>query len=499
MTSNNGLIDQNEILWSRLSDLVRDTIGLYYPMERRSDLKRGIAAASSAFGKSSPESCADWLLSTSLTRKQIGILASHLTIGETYFFRDRGSFEIIERHILPILLRDRISTKQLRIWSAGCCTGEEAYSIAISLAQLIPNRCDWNIHILATDIDPNYLHKASLGIYSDWSFRDTPPDIKKKFFNKTTKGHFEIAHHIKSMVSFSYHNLVQDTFPSIENGIYAMDIIFCRNVLMYFEKSHSLLVLQKLSNTLMESGWLFLSTCESPIIGIPELVSMNIFNAIVHRKDICPSQDKLSTLLLGTIDLSNRVEPAVSRPFVPNELIVKSMQSVEASSETMTEAEIMLLYEEGYYEQVIRTTLKTLSQNPGDVWAMTLLVRSYANLGHLRDALTWCKKALAADKLNTGLYYLYAILLQEQGLDDEAAKALKRSLYLDQNNALAHYSLGNLFRRQKRHQQASRHFLNALTILDGYPQDNIFSGSEGITAGGLANLIKSTIAMEEPE
>ena len=165
-------------LLSHLSDFMAIQMGLHFPRDRWGDLERGIAAAASEFGMTNVESCMHWLLSAPLTRDQIEILASHLTVGETYFFREKRSFEVLEEHILPVLLRARGDTEaRLRIWSAGCCTGEEPYSIAMLIDRLIPNAAKQNITILATDINPRFVRKAADGVYGEWSFRGTPPSI----------------------------------------------------------------------------------------------------------------------------------------------------------------------------------------------------------------------------------------------------------------------------------------------------------------------------------
>ena len=173
--------------------------------------------------------------SSSPTRRQIEILANHLTVGETYFFRDKELFKTLEKPVLSKLIQSRHrSGRHLRVWSAGCSTGEEPYSVAILLSKMIPDLRDWNITILATDISPLALQKAAGAVYGHWSFRDVQPEIQNGFFNQREDGHFELLPRIREMVTFSYLNLVEDTYPSLFNNTNAMDIIFCRNVLMYF-------------------------------------------------------------------------------------------------------------------------------------------------------------------------------------------------------------------------------------------------------------------------
>src|SRR3989304_7675164 len=144
-----------DALLSRLSDFLESQMGLHFPRERWRDLERGIAAASKGSGYAEAESYIHWLLSAPLMRTQIEGLASHLTVGETYFFREQRSLDILEQQILPELLRARAqSEKHVRIWSAGCCSGEEPYSIAMVVDGLIPDLDQWNLTILATAINP---------------------------------------------------------------------------------------------------------------------------------------------------------------------------------------------------------------------------------------------------------------------------------------------------------------------------------------------------------
>jgi chemotaxis protein methyltransferase CheR len=368
---------------------------------------------------------------------------------------------------------------------------------------------DWNISILATDIDPGFLRKATLGIYSDWSFRDAPPGIKERFFKKTREGRFEIAPRIKSLVSFAYLNLAEDSYPSVENGTNAMDVVFCRNVLMYFEPARARKVLHGLGRSLMDGGWLFVSPVETPQVAVSQLVPVHFPGAIVHRKENNPASakhvhaDAIPCLpagpespMPGGLQLEQQPAPALpERPRKIGTVPGPERRQAEAPAQTPYQ-QAAALYGQGRCEEAVAKVLRIVAQSPNDAAAMALLARAYANQGRLAEASEWCKKALAVDKLNAGGWYLLATILQEQGLPEDAVSALRRALYLDQNNALVHFALGNLTRRQGRGKDAERHFRNALSILSAYHEEQVLNESEGITAGRLAEIIRSTLSSE---
>ena len=159
---------------AQLSDHVAATMGLYFPVGRRRDLERNLKLASTEFGYKDFDLFLKWLLSEPLTQEQVESLASFLTISETYFWREPRVFEALRDQILPELTRAKATTgRNLRLWSAGCATGEEPYSIAIALREALPDLKDWRITLLATDINPHILRQAAAGVYGNWSFRNS--------------------------------------------------------------------------------------------------------------------------------------------------------------------------------------------------------------------------------------------------------------------------------------------------------------------------------------
>jgi chemotaxis protein methyltransferase CheR len=506
----------SEALLDRLSVLLAERMGLHFVRERRPDLERGLRHAASDLGCTNVLACAQRLLAGEITQAQIEILARHLTIGETYFFRDRPSFEILDQHIVPQLIAARCGgAKRLRIWSAGCSTGEEAYSIAIALCRIIPDLSAWNISILATDINPHALQKATIGVYTDWSFRDTRPGFKEEFFRQVSPGHFEIAPRIRSLVTFAYLNLVDDAYPALENNTNAMDVIFCRNVLMYFEPDRSLALLQRLRLCLIEGGWLFVSPVEAPKVKLPNLVEVRLGDAVAYRNEIRtqPAPVTATALRASAPPVPKAGSQAQAKPrafplrfsrpgvahtttAVPRPADARLVHTEVPPAQTEVPAAISSLYQQGRYAECADELEDLLRARPADAHIMGLLSRACANQGQLVEAAHWAAQAARADKLNPQWQYLLATILQEQGEDAEAVVTLERAVYLDQHHAMAHFALGNLMRKLGRRKDSQRHMRNALSTLSRYRPQEILPESDGVTAGRLAQIIESTIEAE---
>lgn len=421
------------------------------------------------------------------------VLASHLTVGETYFFRGKRTFEIIEEHVLPELARLRRGAEQrLRLWSAGCCTGEEPYSMAISVRKALPDLADWHVTILGSDINPRFLHKASMGLFSDWSFRNAPMRLKERYFAKVRNDRWQLLPEIKRMVNFSHINLAEDGYPSLINGTNAMDIIFCRNVLIYFAPDQVEKVVRNFHRCLTQGGWLVLGPAEISHVRLPQFVPVNFDGAILYQKDshrtrlvdwrAPPLREEESAYIQA---LPERV--AETDATEPRNCEPRSIAGSEASEPRAdTFDEILALYPQGHCAEAAETRVASHSSEPIEPRRMA---RALADEGKLVDALVWCDRLIAADKLNPGAHYLRASILHEQGNLDEAVQSHKRALYLDPDFVLAYFALGNLARNQGNLREADRHFERALALTRAQRLDTILPESDGITAGRLAEII----------
>lgn len=496
-------IDSNELL-SALGDFLAGQFGVHFARDRWDDLERGISAVASEMGFPDGQTCARWLLSNSPTKTELEVLVSQFTVGETYFFREPKTFEVIETRVLPELIRaHREKERILRIWSAGCATGEEPYSLAMLLHRLLPDLDDWNINILATDINPRFLQKAAHGVYTEWSFRSTPTWVRERYFKVAGGGRYEILPEIRRMVKFSYLNLAEDVYPALINGTNGMDLIFCRNVLMYFRHSYAQRVVENLRRCLVSGGWLVVSPVETSNSLFSSFATVNAGDVTLYAKtERCAQgtagENRASepagsgTGAAESVSFLQVLEPVVTRF---NERAASPAASLEPPAESFTEShrnhETPPLR---HYDEDTESTdaVKAKASGiPGETQSIELLARALANQGRLAEAAECCEKAITADRLNAGCHYLHAMVEQERGRINEAMTSLKRTLYLDPEFVLAHFALGNLTRTQGQPDRAERHFSNARSLLAAIRPESILPHSEGMTAGRLMEIIQS--------
>jgi len=481
--------------------LIEQRMGLYFPPERYRDLMRGLDLAAAELGWPSGPCCAQALLNADLDRQQIEILAGALTVGETYFFRDPASYEALEKCILPALIQERRGKDQrLRIWSAACCTGEEPYSIAICLHRCIPDLHAWDVTLLATDINPRFLQKAEQGRYTEWSFRSAPARLRKAYFRPKRNKQYEVSPEIRRMVTFSYLNLADDVYPSVLNNTNAMDVIFCRNVMIYFAQDRIGQVAARMRRALVDGGWLIVSPTEASHIHFSEFSTVTLSGAIAYRKHGAaphpapsPSRPKAPSRTSTTSPPSRpkapsraaaadtTPRPAEPRPVAPDRV------ALDASAAWSDQAHALLAA--GRYREVCDLASDRAEAGHDDPATSALAARAAANLGDLEAALSWCEKALAKDKMRPELHYLHACVFLAQNLPDGAAQALRRCLYLDPDFVIAHFALGNLSRRLGDQRSGARHFRNVLALTRNRPKDEILPESAGMSVESLEALV----------
>ncbi len=201
-----------------------------------------------------------------------------MTTNETFFFRDEVPFEAMKSHIIPALIKERQGTQTLNIWSAACSSGQEPYSLSILLRDNFPTLMDWKINILGTDISDEMLEKAEAGVYSQFEIeRGMPAGLIPRYF-EPDRGGWRVKDKVRAGITFKKLNLLADY-----GAIPRMDVIFLRNVLIYFDLKTKKDVLERIKTHLLPDGYLFLGQSETALVLSNTFETVNISTASCFR------------------------------------------------------------------------------------------------------------------------------------------------------------------------------------------------------------------------
>lgn len=386
--------------------------------------------------------------------------ARAFTSSETFFFRDHGQFDLLRSRLLPELIARHRGDKTLRLWSAGCSGGEEAYSLAMLVDMLLPEHDSWNVLILGTDIDTGALAKARHGHYGQWSFRMVPAGLMQRYFRLAGK-EWELDERIRSMVTFRKFNLVSEAFPDFGSELHDMDLILCRNVFIYFDSAAVSSVAEKMAATLTEGGYLM--TAHTELIGqrIAELKSRLFAEGVVYQRHLH---------LPATVTLP----PLPVLPFLPAEPPVRIVPPREVHVSPGA--------------AVLERKMQAPQPSPNPAVALAASARGYADRGEYELAEQMCRQALAADPLAAAPYFLLAQLAQLKGDFELAKECLNKTIYLDHRCVAAHLELAALYERTGDMPQAEAMRRAALGIVRTMPRDEVVDQYE-MTAGELTQWL----------
>lgn len=385
------------------------------------------------------------------------LLIKGITIGETYFFRDKNQIQLLEKTILPeIIQRKRESkTLSLSIWSAGCASGEEIYTIAMILDRLLIDKKQWTLNLLGTDINIDSLKKAMQGIYGEWSMRSIIKTDKEHYFTYANN-RYQLIDSIKQLVRFNYLNLNDNAYPSVLNETNAQDLILCRNVLIYFDTKSAELVIRKLSQSLIENGYLMLGASD-PItvagINLEHHFLQGTYFKKVTQKPIepIPKPKSISTIR-------------------PKKIIAIEPQPIKVQT-----ASIKL---------------------PEPAKSLPEKAIEYANQGQLAMAEQCCKESLLREPTSTQAHFTLAMIYLEMNKIDAAEDNLRKVLFLNKNDILAHYQLGLLLIRNKKIDSGIKSLRNAWQMVKKSDPKNMVPGFAPLTFGEFEKILTNELALQ---
>jgi chemotaxis protein methyltransferase CheR len=388
-------------------------------------------------------------------RLEIRELLDLITIGETYFFRTKGQFHVLMRFVLPEIIQRKLSSqdKGLRVWSAGCSRGDEAYSIAIAMMEVLPSYKEWRISILGTDINRNGLACAKEAIYGDKDIAHLPKEYLNKYF-KTRGSTYLLNSEVKEIVQFEYHNLVKD--PFIHEGMQNVDIIFCRNVTIYLDCQTIRRVIENFYSCLAREGYLFLGHAETLWQISSKFERVEFPQTFIYKKRFSPDQE-------------DSVKPFMAVPEM-------NVEDLTCARETLPSSNAIIAQDKNHI-------LTRLSQ-------ATIL----ANEAKYKEAADLLVKLIEADNLSVEAYYLLGVLFYKSGDLKEAETQFRKVIYVDPDSVLAYFNLGNIYLYQRKYRQAAREFRNAIRLSEKRPKDEQIKFCEDFTVEFLLRACRNNLS-----
>ena len=299
MDSAEGMVMMPDDVFRLLRDLISEYCGVYYDDDSKYILERRLNRRLQVSGMQDYRDYYRFLLYNRDREDELAEIIDILTVNETYFFREMKQFNALLEEIAPELMKIRSGGYKLRIWSAGCASGEEPYTIAMLVLENPQVFGDWDVEVLGSDINKRVLQKARKGVYRKNSFRATENYYIKKYFEEDG-GDFRISDKARKLVDFSHLNLLE---PKKFSFLGDLDIVFCRNVLIYFHTGAKVKVVESFHDRLLGGGYLLLGHAESLMNISTSFTLKHLKNDMVYQKprtpDMSISDENLYRMVWG--------------------------------------------------------------------------------------------------------------------------------------------------------------------------------------------------------
>jgi len=463
------------------SALLRRRTGLVIGASRRAAFETALADAMHGARALDP---VVYLVDLAATPALMDDLAGRVTIGETYFFREPSLFAAIEGEILPDLLASRPFEAPVRIWSAGCATGEEPYTLAVVAARL---GAAGRVRILGTDISRAALALARRAEYTKWSLRGVAGQVVESQFARVGD-RYRLHAEPRGAVEFRYQNLADDAYPSAAAGLCDFDLILCRNVLIYFDRETVTRVAGRLVDALAPGGWLLLGPSDPRISEVVPCEAVASGAGLRYRRTGAqpPVGLEWSCPAPAPAPVPALADPAPVAPAPVPVPVAAAAPAIESAARS---------YAAHDYERAVERAREAVAADGTDPAVWAILVRALANLGELAGAERWCAASLERHPTSAELQCLHALLLNEARRYEAGAVAARRALYLDRGLVVGHLALGAAQAGLGDAALARRAFGTVVRLLASRPADEVVAASDGERVANVAALARAELEL----
>jgi chemotaxis protein methyltransferase CheR len=467
---------------------ILDFCGIYIPEDAMTELGKKIQNRMNHLNLMHFAQYHALLQSSPDPNSEIRHLVEMITNNETYFFREPAHYRVLKNFIIPGLLRQK-SEKKIRIWSAGCSTGEEVYSLAITVLESRMIVGPYESRVTGSDIDRQAIAVAQQGQFGKNSFRAIEPYYLNTYFKPHEDSPSDtrvVNDTVKYLTSFSYHNLFQEPYPS---ELTDLDIIFFRNVSIYFSKEKIEYINRKLSESLRPGGYLFLGSSETLHHNFGYMQLVEVDNVYLYQKtdpshlshsfpqDLTPLREQVKNIhsSLESIPLTTPIKKFVN---AAEETLDKEPFSFNL---------VFALFKSGDYEQAL--TLMD-QQTALDIPLLTLKTHMLIGQEKFIDARKNCEMMQTLEPLNAEVFFLMGLIEMYQKNYIIAADHFKRALFLKPELSLAHFQLASLYWLKDMKQDARREYRNTIKILEHHKDASLTFAALGYSSEYLINACK---------
>jgi chemotaxis protein methyltransferase CheR len=440
--------------FAQLRSLLSRSAGLVFDEARRDSVAYCVAERLRVTGAPDVPTYLS-LLAEPAERQQ---LLNEVTIQETHFFRNPPQIRALRKYVIPEVLKHADTRgRRIRIWSAGCSTGEEPYTVAMLLRELLPTTAGWDVKVVATDVSSRALEAARRGRYGERAVQMASPEDLARFFTASGDGHYDVRPEVRELVQFRHQNLVTDPVPFAADE--RIDLVLCRNVTIYFSRETTRGLMGRLHTSLRDGGYLFLGHSEtlwqvSEDFRLVPLGTGDSAAFVYRRLDEDPKERR------GTVLPDRRTDDEGPPPPKP---------------------------ERRHGSRRDRTSVPAAKPVAPP---SAVAVRAALADGRYDDAVAAATDFVAADPLNPMGHYLRGLALVNAGEDETALVDLRKAVYLDPSSGLGHFLLAGALQRLGDPAAAAREYGAAANTLGGRKEERTAPELGGRSVQELAAMCR---------
>lgn len=425
--------------FERFRRIIDQASGIFFDRSKWELLRLGLTDRAEATDAASLSDYYEIITDKADGEEELRRLLDHLSVQETQFFRNLPQFDALRKYVIPeIARRKKDGHRSLRLWSAGCSTGQEAYSLAMSALDILPDPESWNIQILGTDLNQQALLQAEKGWYPEKRLIGIDRSHRERYF-RPLDGGFVVTEPVRRMVHFARHNMVNDQLPMSIFG--TCDVVFCRNVIIYFTHDTAKYVIEHFFDIMNPGGYLFLGHSET-------LWKMSAKYSLVEMGDAFIYKKSLPRSIEG-----RRFIPDRRIREAPLPINVQEDRRIKVSRRDVTGVEELINMQEA---QVPSKEADAESEEPNIRKARSLL-----ELGEYDKASECLADAVKHDGTNAELFFLQGLALEKANHFDEATESYRKSVYCDENYSIAYFHMASVLEHAGNLKAAVREYRNA--------------------------------------